>query len=280
MQKIRSHGLLVETLDVSLVEKAVVHAKLETSFLGMSTIFWLGNGTELDSRVNTLWVSYCARYKGPNTLFWFVSREQELPALTNALVVDLEDHCSVRDFNQLAVLFSKDYEKGVPAFSASLFKAYDKITLEQACFFMNYSAVLGAKADQFFNQWANSLVLPEKSLFTLSQLFFAKDSSAFFKQWSLICNDYPEVFWVTFWSEQVWRAYYYVEYMQKRSFAEAKKIGFRLPFALLQRDWKNLQLSELKKAHNALYIGDFHVKNSGSAALLESFYLKFFKGFL
>jgi len=274
---LRNQGLLVETISLAEGNKATIFAKFETTFLGTTSIFWLGDGTELDQRTAAQWHAYCTRYQGPNTLMWFVSREQELPESETFLVVELDDAISVRDFNQLAVLFGTEQTKISPNFVAQAFKLYEKISLDQACLLLHYGAVLGGKADQFFAQWARLLFVPEKSLFTLSQYFFARDAAAFFKQWALVGDDYPEVFWTTFWSEQVWRAFYYAHYARKKDFVSAKKIGMRLPFSFMQRDWKNIELAALRKAHDELYVLDYRIKNGGTGVGLELFFQNFMK---
>jgi hypothetical protein len=114
--------------------------------------------------------------------------------------------------------------------------------------------------------------VPELSLFTLSQYFFARDGMRFFKQWSILKDQYAAPFWISFWSEQLWRASSFIELSEQHNFAEAKRISFKLPFSFIQRDWKNVTVQELKRAHDVLYHCDCAIKNGGDPNVLELFY--------
>lgn len=118
----------------------------------------------------------------------------------------------------------------------------------------------------------------ESSLFTLSQLFFAKQPEAFYRYLATIQSMYPEQFWISFWSEQLYRAFFYVTYMKKGNQSEAQKIGARLPFSFLQRDWRKHESAALASSHAFLYELDSALKNSRGELGFDRFYHNFFKG--
>jgi hypothetical protein len=155
-------------------------------------------------------------------------------------------------------------------------KGRDGISLDHACILMHYARLLGANTDQFVHQWLDKILMPERSLFTLSTHFFAKKPKVFFELLGHIGGEYPEIFWVSYWSESLWRAHYYVALNQTKQFGEAKKMSNRLPFSFIQRDWKLHSPSALKKAHQQLYEIDFALKNGASEGMLDLFYSKFF----
>jgi DNA polymerase III delta subunit len=132
--------------------------------------------------------------------------------------------------------------------------------------------VLGKGSAQFSRDWLPDMIVPELSLFSLSQALFDRKPSSFFKLWKQFSQKYSVPFWITFWSEQLWRAYCYVRLQKNGKEAEAKKIGYRLPFSFLNRSWRNYTLEELKTYHHLLYEIDYQVKNGGSAYALDLFY--------
>jgi hypothetical protein len=125
-------------------------------------------------------------------------------------------------------------------------------------------------------EWFNKIIAADVSLFTLSTYFFAKKSKQFFQLLAHIGPQYSEIFWVSYWSEAVWKAHYYIAFTKAKQFSEAKKISTRLPFNFIQRDWKLHSPESLKKAHQHLYEIDFSLKNGGSQGMLDLFYSRYF----
>jgi hypothetical protein len=66
----------------------------------------------------------------------------------------------------------------------------------------------------------------------------------------------------------------YIEYASQGDYAEAKKVGYKLPFSFIQRDWKNHSIEELKQAHQGIYELDYRIKNGGDESFLEHFYIQ------
>ena len=106
------------------------------------------------------------------------------------------------------------------------------------------------------------IVAPDYSLFMLSTFFFGKKKKSFFALWLGVKDLYPEAFWTSYWSEQIFRAYGYSQYAKRQDFTKAKKIGYRLPFSFIQKDWRSVEQSALVKAHQSIYSADWHAKNS------------------
>ena len=126
--------------------------------------------------------------------------------------------------------------------------------------------------------WFEKIVVPEESLFSLAQFFFARKKDAFFKVWLNLKDEYNGAFWTTFWSEQLWKAYHVVSLRKEGNFAAAKQMESRLPFSFLQKDWKTFDAKELSHAHDFLYSIDHRLKNGLSDNGLEIFYHGFMRG--
>lgn len=157
-----------------------------------------------------------------------------------------------------------------------LFAKADSLDLDRACLLLEYLQVMGGQSKEFFEHWLHQLVVPQSSLFRLSQYFFARQRTSFLKYWHAVKDEYPEQFWISYWSDQVWRAAFYCKYMQDRKLADAKKIGYRLPFSFLQKDYRTITFNELLEIHESLYTLDYNLKHGGSPAGLDVVLTSFF----
>lgn len=273
---LKKNNLMVQAIDFVDETDAAIYAKLQTSFLGQKIVYLLQNLQELDDKKLRSWLGYLQLYQGPNTLICYVHADWPIQLNNEHLEVMVSDVVDQKITMQLMTVFGSGVSANSTAVLARLFKDHEAIPLDIACLFMHYALLLGSSADYFVQHWLHKIVLPEKSLFTLSSHFFAKKSQPFFKLWSKIGDDYSQVFWASFWSEQLWRAHYYVELNNKKQMAEAKKIGMRLPFTFLQRDWQQCTQVELRQAHNYIYGLDYAYKNGQASFSLDLFYSKFF----
>jgi hypothetical protein len=108
----------------------------------------------------------------------------------------------------------------------------------------------------------------------LSQALFDRKSRQFFLQWQRVSLIYPPQFWISFWSEQLWRACSYIQLQKDGKRDEAKKIGYRLPFSFLNNAWRTYSIGELQQAHSLLYDIDYHLKQGGNEYSLELLYAR------
>lgn len=248
-------------------------AALETSFLGMRSVYWLNNISELPAAAKQQWLSYLATYQGPHCILFFVD---DTDTQTDDYVV-LPATVDKQLFTQLVTFFvgQSTAQRTHNAIQA-LYTRHTSLPLDTACSMIRYIVLMGNQYQLFFDSWLDTFIVPETSLFTLSQHFFARSAHKFFATWKGIASEYGEQFWIAFWSEQLWRAYHVVDCLQQSRFVEAKSLSYRLPFSLMQQDWKKLTLSELQQAHTFLYGIDNSLKNGGNAGALDLFYSKFF----
>jgi hypothetical protein len=305
-KKVQSVGLAVELLDASLLSIDDIKIKLETQFLGQSCVYMV---TALEQESSLL--SYLAQYQGPHTVILYGIPEQrelfesksqlskglpakelekeivekELPAkdlatqslISKKLVIDLPDFVDKTLFTHMARWFDLAITPGIERFIGELFKRCDTLGLEQACMLMHY-VPLGVYEPLFFEQWLEIIITPAQSMFNLSQYLFQKNGDRFFLQWKAMADTYSAPFWISFWSEQLWRASMLVFLNKQKKYTDARKIAFRLPFSFINRDWQGYSFAELAAAHDFMYRLDWHVKNGGSDLGLDLFYARFLSG--
>ena len=253
------------------VDWQTLQASLNTTFLGAVQVFWLGDLSALDARSKKKLLTYLATYQGPHTVLCYIS-DKDAPS-KNTAVVSLTESLQKVDVEALFQFF---WKSSAERFLKMVKNDYKTLPLDSLLLMGQYSLLLGGKTQSFMRSWYEKLVLPESSLFMLSQSFFARKRDMFFRSWLSLKDDYNPAFWTVFWSEQLWRAYHVITLRKAQKFTEAKQMSYRLPFSFLQSGWQNVTAQELNNAHNFLYQVDFRVKSGGSELALEYFYNKFF----
>lgn len=247
-------------------------ALFATSFLGDSSTYWLGNLTALESSELSTWCNYLQQYTGPHNLIVFCEDSQKFITTDWLTLHAIPATISLQQYTELAQLINLTPNA---TFAQHIFSRYPTITLDQACLLLQYQQVTGKSSGQFFKDWLELLIPEKRSLFSLSQAFFAKQPKAFFQLLLKINTDYPIEFWVAYWSEQLWQAIIFIGYAQAGNILEGKKHVTRLPFSFTQKDWRLSTIQELTNAHEFLMHLDYLVKNGGADYGLEIFYAKF-----
>jgi len=280
MQKIKTvtQGT-VEYLDLQDHEQESILSKLEMQgFLGTKNSYWLGNISTLKAKKKKLWVEYVSNYQGQHNLC-FCCGESDADFLEKKdLKIVLEDTIDRVQFEKIASTFQSINHALLKKLMNKLFLYNRSVELDKACLLIHYVKVLGNNLDQFCNEWLGIICNQEQSLFKLSEYFLSKRSKHFFSLWSKVGHRYPEVFWISYWSDTIWRAYHYVKTMRTGNFAEGKKMGYRLPFAFLKYDWRKVNPEELKAGHQFLYGVDHNLKNGVGSYGLELLYMNHMLG--
>lgn len=273
------HGLKKTGRDIVVLDHekesiTQIKMRLETSFLGMSSLYWLRSFSELDKKTQQQLLQYLREYNGPHTLMMVVQDAVALPQSWHIVTLPevVDRHLFIYLMQWADYTITTRMMQGIDA----LYARTKNISLDNAVLLMHYFKAVGVHQQLFIDSWLDLIVEPDKSLFTLSQHFFAKDRRGFFAAWKMIGPEYPDAFWITFWSEQVWRAFYYGQLMRMQKITEAKKIAYRLPFSFIQRDWKKITSHELQAAHARLYALDYALKNGGGNHGFDLFYSQFF----
>lgn len=265
--------IVVESIQVTELSFSQILSQLQTSFLGMQLTYWLKGIEELDKKTQQSLFRYLEHYEGPHQILLFCS-EQYISRSGGLKIIELPEHVNANLISSL-VSFTGKKSVYIEKQLTSLVKTYDDLTLDQICMILQYVQIISKSDD--VTQLVDRIVESERSLFTLSQHFFAKNAQAFYQLWATYEDHYPMTFWCVYWSEQLWRAYYTRLYMERSQYPLAKAISARLPFSYIQRDWKKTSLVELKNAHQWIYELDRAYKNNiEPVSGIDIFYNKFF----
>ncbi len=258
------------SLDLQSSQMEQIFAQLEMSFLGQSNLYWLGDLSELSLKLYMQWATYLAAYKGPHKLLFFTKKSVQSD---NMLLVTLPSKVDIEQYKDIFLpLYSTSEQERVLLTIDAIISQVGPLDLDQAIRLTDYALVLGAGRQVFVDTWSHVIVRSESSLFNLSGAFFSKNKKEFLKRWKGINTDYEFPFWLAYFSEQFFRAYYYILYKKESNHLEAKKIGFRLPFSFLQRDWQKWDIQQLICLHQRVYELDGSLKNGGSLLTLDSLF--------
>lgn len=266
-----------ESIELKEQHAGMIMPRLHSSFLGNTTRFWFHNISELSAAQKKEWLSYCLQYNGPNFIYFALKSADIIKKRTDAIRVLIPDTIDKKQFAALAQLFNFP-RPIIPAFLKMIFAQQKELSLDHACLLMYYAQLIGNDNTEFNDQWLHKIIVPESSLFTLSQEFFAKKPEKFFPLWHSLVDSYSPAFWTVYWSEQIWRAYHYVQFSRQKKLAEARKVGFRLPFTFLRKNWRLYHGIELQHAHNFIYTLDSRFKTGGGSGGFDLFYSTFFLG--
>ncbi len=276
-----------KNLIINSTDKIQVSGSLQQSFLGETTFYWLGEYKfKKTDKTKIKLIDFLLTYNGPNFAAIYIN-EEKLPAKTlkqikskslqDKSLIELKEQIDFEDFKSMALFFGKNINEKKLKIASQIFKNTKTIPLDAAISLMNYLELISVKmADSFYNYISSTLIQDNPSLTNLAEYFFAKNPEAFFSLWSKIYQDYPEMFWVAFWSEQIWKAHYVVKYLKQKNFTAARSLSFRLPYSFINKDWKKAELPSLQGCYKFLYSYDFALKTGSTFCALDLFYLNYF----
>lgn len=268
-------GVACKQLDIASYEPASLQALLQMSFLGQTCTYLVSDLTDVKKNVKDLFIGIITHYQGPHTIICSLPDAKNY-TYASALVLDVQDVYTFEEVKHLYVAVDETLRQKYIYFFTAAYKYKKQFSLDDIWMLSRYASLVSAQQyGQFFQDWFCKLVVADSSLYTLSQLFFEKESQEFLHYWQQIKDNYSEMFWISFWSEQLYRTYFYVVMVQKGN-PQAKAIGYGLPFSLLKFGWQQIHISEIMQAHQAVYALDGMFKHGKSVYELEAFFFRYF----
>lgn len=265
---------------VHAAEKNALYATFNQSFLGQFSFFWLGDiSEEKDSKSLTELTEFLFSYQGPHSIAYFVNNSSKLlPKQSASNIIHLPIEVTAAQFTEYTQLFNITLDSKKTAYIKKIFAANPSISLDQSCMLIHYLELIASKYLDDYAPFLSTIVGNSPSLSLLSELFFAKNIQLFLTVWEKTRNDYPEVFWVIFWSEQIWKAHHVIKYLNNKDFVAAKRMSYRLPYTFINRDWQKTNPISLVNAYEFLYQIDYAIKTGSTFCSLDLFYMNYFTG--
>ncbi|MBP6891978.1 hypothetical protein KBB68_00195 [Candidatus Babeliales bacterium] len=262
-----------------------IQMKLYTTFLGQSCIFWFGDVSLISAKKKrTDWLQFLQSYEGPHQIIGWLSEDDvsvivstKLDSNIKNIKIEVPEKISSEMVHKISFLYQGHKPEIAAYFFGRLYRYHKEFSLEQLCLLSKYAGILGKSMDLFFDAWLKELVISDVSLFYLAQLFFEKKADQFFTEWHIVRSHYSEQFWTVFFSDQLFKAYFYV-CAQGRIDQAQKQMTYGLPFSFLKHDWKLYQPSSLQQAHEQIYNVDIALKNGGNNFMIDGFFVKYLAG--
>ncbi len=278
----------LKILNLDSIEKRDLFINLNQSFLGQSNFYWLSELEFTRSLKNSLEIfNFLINYNGDNFVSFYVKDEKIGSKYKNIskkiCIVDVQEEIDLILFENLLELFEKNIKDKKSVFVKKLFRQVGTIFLDKSILLIRYLELMNSKTlEDFYEYIFQILIDVSPSINLLSRYFFENKAELFFKIWSQVHNDYSEMFWISFWTDKIWRAYYFVKFCKLKKFRQARIIGFGLPFMFMERGWQNFSLNRLSNYYQFLYNNDFSFKTGSTFCSLDLFYLNHFseKNFL
>lgn len=235
---------------------------LGCSFLGESQYYWFGSLEEYSSKQKEYILNYLISYEGPHKVGAFIGEDDaKLLIKKKKSVLNLQELFQQGNFN-LPWLDSEQNN----------IKAQ---TLDKFALLSEYKFLLQDMFAQANAEWPIGEDETE-SLFSLAKYFFSKDYK-FFTLLKKLQDSFSAQFFISYWSDQLFRALFFAYYMKHNLAEEANTIAHKLPFSITQHGWKKLDLNLLQNSLVELYKIDYEIKNGASEFLLDDWYLQYFR---
>ncbi len=267
----------IPLITLSVREKSLHDIKeiLESSFLGQNNWYAIYDLEQHAKNSATTLLNYLLQYTGPHRIIVCYSAESAHAGLLQKQSIELPVELSVQqvaDFGlptrvcniqTIQLLLAKNNLFSLASFLSAL----------------PYVPVLGKLlVPSFQEQYLPRLVKTEVgSLFTFTDLFWQRKSTAFYEQWAHLKQIYVPQFWITFWSDQLFRASCYAVSMRAKENAVAQQIAARkLSFWYIKSGWQNIDANLLATLHDLLYTIDYRSKTGGDTEMIEYIYQRWF----
>lgn len=252
-----------------------IRAQLQTTFLGQAYVYVCSGYTELSASQKKALVQFLQGYDGPHTVVLVLDKECPMLKALQLPMLQIPTTCTYDTAKQVVRYLPVRSSMQIAQFLQNMYTYKKQYTLQELLLLYGYSQVVGRQQKIFFETWVHRLVPSDSSLFELSDLLLAKKKQPFMKLWQRMYSQYSEIFWVVFWLEQCYKAYFYIYFSESKQVSYAKGIGHRLPFAFLRDGWRRQNKYELARAQQNLYAIDSAVKTGSSLDLVYMWPVKY-----
>lgn len=264
---------LKKTLTTDVL-KNEYQAELEQGILGLYNFYWLGDLSSHSK--NTKLLSYVGSYQGPHFISFFISNDSKIKMPKSATQINIDSKVGIEEFKPLISIFSTKLSDKKILLIDKIFADRGQIELDSACMLINYLELMNMNLANQAHDYLSNIFGVQPALSKISSAFWIKNEREFFKIWQEIGTMYPNVFWVIFWSEQIWKAYQTILFLNQKNFVKAKQASYGLPYSFINKDYNNFKLADLYRLYENLYEIDFAIKKGSTFYSLDLFYLNYF----
>lgn len=220
--------------------------------------------------------------KNPNKTYFFEISVKDyeglktfFDGLSSCVFIKLPEALTLDEFAKCADLLG---------FSSSisledLFSLRLEMPLDQALVLFEHAPCVSRRTWDAFKDYSFGLLSSNSQLRDLSESFWVRNTKRFFTEWRRVGPEYPEAFWVAYWSTQLWLAYFYIQ--KARQVAKITPAGAEhglSPSFTWKNGWKKYSQEYCEQLHSRLYEIDLELKNGSGGEVLEYFFNQHFLG--
>lgn len=266
----QARSLEVQIIDPAELEEQALQSLLQMSFLGQQRLIVVGDLSELAPRKRDQLLIHLTDYAGPHVVISGCTKENAgiLDQTVAIEVPVIADKTFIANFIKLIAEDEKEAGR-LERFFNALTRTMN-LSCAQLIQLLPYAQVIGSRTQEFETELLPRIIMVESSLFDVGSAFFAKDLNLFSTRWRTINNHYQTPFWLSYFSDQLFRAACYAAAKKEGAITEAQRIAFRLPYSFVQRDWKLHQPWALWQLHDQLIHYDAHFKMGGDPRAFEA----------
>lgn len=266
-------------LNLPIRDKSLNEIKeiLENSFLGNYFLYCIWDLEQFPKNAVTALASYLAQYTGPHYIVLISVVGSPFSSAFARQTIAFPAALSPQQFTRFCTLWHT--APAVLQQSIALYTENNQVVLNQFAVALPYIPVLGKSLLPAFKKtyMPRLMKLDSGSLFAFTDLFWQKNPALFYKQWILLKELYADHFWITFWSEQFFRAYAFTYCMEQHESQAAQQIATRkLSFVYSKKSWHTVDSALIRTLHCKLYTIDYNAKNGGTVAMIEHIYATWF----
>lgn len=154
-----------------------------------------------------------------------------------------------------------------------LYDVRSGLSLDDSLILIEHGACVSKRGMGQFAGYSENLLSPNVQIRDLSEFFWSKDAKKFFMAWSRILGDYPEQFWISYWSTQFFLAYFFLERTALNP--KTSPVGQEhalAPWFTWKAGWKKYTKQQVVALHNRLYEVDCELKNGSAVNALDVFF--------
>jgi hypothetical protein len=233
------------------------------SFLGQSLVYWLSVPTAAakSAKVRQQVAQFLKTYAGPHAV-WVLVGDEQAADFGSCRRVLIAPTVAATQLNDMAALFGMERSALVVS-GLGVVPARGVLTLDAAAVLLVHAGFVPTRSAEQATSFLQRLLPQDISLVVLAELFFSGHWQSFLTQWAAVSGAYSDMFWVSFWTEQLWRAYWVCWYMQRGQQARARSMSYRLPSTFMQAGWRQNSLLVLRAQYEHISFVDTALK-SGS----------------
>jgi len=244
-------------------------ASLQQSFLGSSEVYWLLSPeySAKAAKVRNQATEFLRNYRGPHAL-WLLVNEQQAAELSGVRKIVIHSRISGNELSEMAAYLK--FERSLKLLEAChLVHKKDEFSLDTALALLWHADYVPARNLEPAHDFLKQLLPQEHSLTHLAEFFFNGQTAAFLQSWRDQEPGYGDMFWISFWAEQLWRAYWVTFYLKRGQQTRAKSMSFRLPHSFIQSGWRKQQCSTLLKQYEEVVRFDTLLKRGAVAGITD-----------